>query len=281
MTTSRTVRGLLAGLAALTVGLTAGACSAGVDDGTDTGSSSGAASIDSTGSTDTPGPSDSNTRPDFGTPSTSTTRSDSTSPDPGTPTGSSQTRAPLATAQETLSQQLGAGEDESVVTVPGGYDGVVFDNVGHLRFFRTTDGVHWTADGPSTYRYDARDAAGQHLKVTGALLDAMTRATFILHGTFSGDGSGNAMAYTVGESGWGPVLRRLDDGTRLRVGAKLPSQDSTTYQVSYRSLSFSRGYLVEKDCSANVTNADCGAPGTTYTAWWLWDKSELDFRSAQ
>lgn len=205
-------------------------------------------------------------------------------PGPGTSPHGRDGKVSKTAAKANLDHLLRSDEDDCMVELPGGFEAVMFDTTGHLRFLSSVDGAHWHQDQTSTYRYDPRDAKGQRVSAHGALLTGMKNATFILRGTFSGDGTGLFMAYTYGPSGWGPVIRAgapaKRDGTRLTVAAKLPGEYSDS-QVAYHDLEFSHGYLVVKDCDAAHRGATCGAAGTLITSWWLWDSGEQDFRSAQ
>lgn len=187
----------------------------------------------------------------------------------------------MAAARDALAAHVRTGEHACVVGLPGGFEAVLFDDTGHLRFWSSVDGSHWSQDQTASYRYDARDAKGQQLTATGTVLTGMKNATFILHGIFSGDGTGNAMAYTYGPHGWGPVLWPGSPEQRswgkLVVASELPPETSTIQVADYK-MTFNRGNLVTYDCDASHGAATCGA--NLIASAWRWNATGKYFEPA-
>ena len=123
----------------------------------------------------------------------------SATPSTAAATRNAPTRAQLV-AQLTA---LTPGRKDTVVAVPGAYEAAAYDQAGHVSFWRHV--TVWTQVGSSTYPYDATFFPAPMAAMTGALLSGMKNATFIATGLFSGDGSGNAVAYTTGAKGWGAI----------------------------------------------------------------------------
>lgn len=217
------------------------------------------------------------------TPATSTPSTGATATDKSVCASASygQTAATMAAARAALAPHLHSGEHQCVVGLPGGFEAVLFNDTGGLRFWSSVDGVHWGQDQQSAYRYDARDAKGQQLTVRGTKLAGMSNVTFILNGIFTGDGSGNAMVYTVGPSGWGPVVwpgaPDQRSAGKLEIGTKLPPADSMV-QVSFYKAGFAQGDLVTYDCDASHSGADCGA--NLIASDWRWNPSVKGFEAA-
>ena len=93
----------------------------------------------------------------------------------------------------------------------------------------------------STYPVISPQASGT--TITGALLAGMTDATFIARGGYSGDGSGNAIAFTNGPDGWGTIAPGPGD-TLIPTGNR--STDNRTPGNSYTEL-FHGGDLETSD----------------------------------
>jgi hypothetical protein len=138
------------------------------------------------------------------------------------------------------------------VRVRGGFEAATYDQSGHIRFwFEPTEAATWELVGRSRYP-DIAQLGPPHATTQGALLRNMADATFIVRGTFSGDGSGNAVAFTDGRQGWGAIKAEPNGNigpSGRPVGADLIG---LSYDFGFRD-----GYLVTKDCPANRPISEC------------------------
>jgi hypothetical protein len=96
----------------------------------------------------------------------------------------------------------------------------------------------------------------------------MRNATFIVTGNFTGDGSGNAVAYTTGAKGWGAIKAESNG----RIGPSGQPVGSDAIGLSF-GFAFVGGLLQTKDCPPNRPIADCGA----YPVVKLWAWNGTDF----
>jgi hypothetical protein len=126
------------------------------------------------------------------------------------------------------------------VAVPGGYEAAAWNKTGRVTFWKwTTAGRAWDQVGGTTYPVLQVRSATPPPTITGALLTGMSDATFIASGYFSGDGTGNFIAFTNGSRGWGTIAPGPDD-TLIPTGNK--STDNATPGNSFTEL-FRGGYL--------------------------------------
>jgi hypothetical protein len=155
---------------------------------------------------------------------------------------------------------LTPGRTDVIVTVPGAFEGAAYDQAGHVSFWRHTS--TWAQVGSSTYPYDAQVFPAPLAKMTGAVLDGMTHATFIATGLFSGDGSGNAVAYTTGTKGWGAIKAEPNGN----IG---PSGQGVAFSAIGLSdgFAFSHGLLMSADCSDTGPIAACGGSHRVFKYW--------------
>jgi hypothetical protein len=183
------------------------------------------------------------------------------------------TPTPITRAQ--LDRQLAGrtpGQRRVLVSVRGTFEAATYDQAGHVTFWRATSS--WVRAGASTYPYDAafqRPAA----KLTGALLTGMTHATFIATGYFSGDGSGNAVAFTTGAKGWGAIKAEKNGN----IG---PSGRGVGYSAIglANEFAFVGGLLMTADCSDVGPTADCGGLHRVIKYWrWAGSDFVLDHRA--
>ena len=132
----------------------------------------------------------------------------------------------------------------ALVAVPGGYEAAAWDKTGGVTFWKWTHASQtWDQIGASTYPVLHLPFARPHTTITGALLTGMRDATFIANGLFSGDGTGNFIAFTNGPRGWGTIAPG-PVGTLIPTGNK--STDNTTPGNSFTEL-FHGGYLEISD----------------------------------
>jgi hypothetical protein len=209
----------------------------------------------------------SSSRPDFpsgsATPSGSNSTSDTPTPSstPGPVTGSQRERA-LMTA-------TGGQEISKLVRVPGGYEAASYDQRGHIRFwFDPVSSERWQRIGTSRYPY-VPQIGPPNARSDGELLRRMRHATFLITGEFTGDGSGNAVAFTTGARGWG-VIKAEPNGN---IGPSGRPVGRDQIGLSY-GFAFADGYLVTADCSPDRPIADCDT--SPIVKRWVWTGS--DFR---
>jgi hypothetical protein len=164
------------------------------------------------------------------------------------------------------------GEAHVIVSVPGGYEAATYTQAGAIEFWHDPPtSTTWQQIGQSTYPYDAQLGTPPDARVRGALLAGMTHATFIVHGTFTTDGGGNAVAFTTGSKGWG-AIKAEPNGNIGPSGQPVGSNKiGLTFDVA-----FADGKLQTKDCPTNRPIADCA--GHPVTKLWAW--TGHDFRLA-
>ncbi len=168
--------------------------------------------------------------------------------------------------------RLAPGRRRVLVTVPGAVEAATYDQAGHVTFWRATSS--WVRVGASTYPYDGAFQAPS-AKLTGALLTGMIHATFIATGYFSGDGSGNAVAFTTGAKGWGAIKAEKNGN----IG---PSGEGVGFSAIGLAdeFAFVHGLLLTADCSDVGPIADCGG-NHRVIKYWRWAGSDfvLDHRA--
>ena len=215
------------------------------------------------------GPVSASHSPDFPSnpPSETPSTTDSVAPsDTPTPTRAVPTRRQR---EDRLTAQTN-GEAHVLVAVSGGFEAAAFDQRANIQFWRSVgNSVNWTQVGTSTYPYSPSIGGPADAKVSGALLSRMRHATFIVTGNFTGDSSGNAVAFTTGPKGWG-VIKAEPNGN---IGPSGQAVGADRIGLSY-GFSFSGGKLVTEDCRTDQAIALCGSNPITKS--WLW--TGIDFR---
>ncbi len=164
-----------------------------------------------------------------------------------------------------LLNQLAPGMQHDIVSIPGGFEAATFDQAGHIDFWKSTATGSWQRVGTSTYPMLPPEFGAPDVTVEGTLLTSMTDATFVAHGNFSGDGTGNAVAFTNGPKGWG-VIAPGANNTLVATGR--PSTDNTTPGNSFAE-TFNQGLL-----ETTQQNYDFWAAiGSTFSLVtdWRWD----------
>jgi hypothetical protein len=238
-----------AALALLAAMFVVAGCAASVTDGTGSAVSAGAPASShspdfpsptapSSASTD---PSSAGTQPSRGTRSSGTSQS------------SSGSATPSAAQRQQALAALAAGDDvAALVAVPGGYEAASFDQQGGIRFwFDPQSSVTWRRIGASSYPYSPQVGAPE-ARANGALLRNMQHATFIVTGNFTGDASGNAVAFTTGPRGWGTIKAEPNGN----IGPSGAPVGSNRIGLSY-GFAFADGYLITADCPQDRPIADC------------------------
>ncbi len=207
--------------------------------------------------------------PDFpslpSSPQTST--APASSPAATTP-ASPTTTAPASRAQ--LAARLAAltpGQRVVLVAIPGGYEAISYDQQAHVGFWKYT-GSDWKRAATSTYPYSAAIGGPAEAAATGALLTGMHDATFIVTGNFTGDGSGNAVAYTTGARGWGAI--KAEPNGNIGPSGRPVGTDAIGLSFGF---AFVAGRLQTKDCPTNQPVAACGL--NPVTKLWAWNGTDF------
>jgi hypothetical protein len=204
------------------------------------------------------------TAPDF----PSTTPSSSL---PSTPTGPAPTKElAVPTRQQRIAalQTQANGEQIVLVAVPGGFEAASYDQLGHLQFWQEpADSTTWTQVGESSYPY-VPALGPPHAQVRGAHLAGMQHATFIVYGVFTGDGSGNAVAFTTGANGWGAIKAEPNGN----IGPSGQPVGPDLIGLSYN-FGFAAGHLITEDCPTDRPISQCGAHPIVKR--WSWTGSDF------
>ncbi len=204
------------------------------------------------------------------------TRSSAAQPTP-TPSALLPTTSPTTSSPRTLAQreqQLQAqtnGEQNVIVRIPAGYEAATYDQGGDIQFWRDRESsTTWQQIGQSSYP-DIAQVGPPQATVQAALLRGMNNATFIVRGNFTGDASGNAVAFTSGANGWG-AIKAENNGN---IGPSGRPVGANRIGLSY-DFDFVDGNLETKDCSIQLPIAECGKHPITK----LWQWTGHDFNLA-
>jgi pimeloyl-ACP methyl ester carboxylesterase len=127
--------------------------------------------------------------------------------------------------------QLAPGMASDIVKVPSGYEAATYDQSGNIDFWKLSTGP-WRKVGVSRYP-DLGPTEPPEPSVSGALLTGMSDATFIAKGYFTGDGTGNEIAFTNGPHGWGTIVPGPNN-TLVPTGGT--STDNTTPGIKFDEL---------------------------------------------
>jgi pimeloyl-ACP methyl ester carboxylesterase len=169
---------------------------------------------------------------------------------------------------------LTQGSNIVLVDVPGGYDAAAYDQSSHINFWEYR-ASSWKQAGVSEYPGEAGTTGylpyDRPVTVSGALLTNAEHATFIVDGPFTGDGSGEAVAYANGPQGWGLVLAR-SDGTLASSGHGYENQGPGRELT----MGFSDGQFVTY--TGSVLPSTAFGAGVPIVRHWRWvtDHFELD-----
>ena len=156
-----------------------------------------------------------------------------------------------------------------VVQVPTatGVQALAVGQKGSVTFWSEVDDVLQLV-GRSTYPYSSSLGAPE-AQGSGAVLTGMADVTFVVRGTFSGDGSGNAVAYTNGSKGWGAIKAQSD-------GSLKPSGQGVTIGGIGLGDDFQLvgGRLQTFDCSSQLPIAQCSG-NDRVIKYWTWRTSRF------
>ena len=161
------------------------------------------------------------------------------------------------------------GMSRTIVAISGGdYEAAVYDKVGHIDFWQFS-GAKWAESGRSTYP-ELPPSPGPLGTVVGRQLKGMADATFIARGIFTGDSTGQAIAFGKGPRGWGTIA--WEPGNVL-VPTGEGSTDNNTPGI-YFDERFSGGDLETTSLNPYLSTAMDYYPLVTY---WSWDAAASRF----
>jgi hypothetical protein len=163
-----------------------------------------------------------------------------------------------------------------IVAIGGGhYEAAVYDKAGHIDFWKYS-GSKWAEVGRSSYPRIQQGPTTTTLEtVVGRQLTGMSDATFITTGGFTGDSTGNAIAFGRGPRGWGTMA--LEPGNVL-VPTGNGSTNNDTPGIFFNE-DFSGGQLetiVENPYFSTASGSEF--PLVTY---WSWDNAAAHFVDAR
>ncbi|WP_375497676.1 serine/threonine-protein kinase [uncultured Jatrophihabitans sp.] len=169
---------------------------------------------------------------------------------------------------EPLTQQGDSSRTGFQVITSAGVEAISVGQQGSVTFWSEA-GNTLQQVGTSTYPYSS-SLGPPDAGATGAVLTGMTHATFVVSGTFSGDGSGNAVAYTDGSKGWGAIKAQSNgdltpSGKGVGIGGVGLSNN----------LALTGGRLATYDCSSQVPIADC-SENNRIIKYWTWKKDHFN-----
>jgi hypothetical protein len=160
-------------------------------------------------------------------------------------------------ASHVASQSIASGAEIAVVGTEG--------SVAFWKYDKDQETLQLVATRGYPFKSGTLDTSD--LTVSASVLSGMTHATFIIRGTFSTDGTGNAVAYTynVPKKTWGAIK------AETRTSLKVTNQGVGVGGIGLsQDFQFVDGRLETDDCSSTVPAAQCG-PGTLVTKYWEWD----------
>ncbi len=165
------------------------------------------------------------------------------------------------------------GMAHDIVPISGGrYEAAVFDKAAHIDFWEYSP-PKWAEVGRSTY--PTLPGQPPFVRVLGRQLTGAADATFIATGIFTGDSTGQALAFGKGPRGWGTIA--WEPGNIL-IPTGNGSTNNTTPGI-YFNEQFSGGQIETTSLNPYFSTAT-GAefPLTTY---WSWDASASHFVDAR
>jgi YD repeat-containing protein len=209
---------------------------------------------------------------DFPTASASPPSAGPSTPPRSSPPVSSNAPPPSRADRELRLDAQTNGQPHVIVAVPGGFEAATYDQAGNIQFWHDPGATTtWRQVGQSSYPVLPAQFGPPDATVRGALLAGMTHATFIVHGQFTGDASGNAVAFTTGAKGWGAIKAESDGN----IGPSGHPVGSDLIGLSFE-FGFVDGHLQTEDCPTNRPQADCGR----YPIRKLWTWTGHDFTLA-
>lgn len=208
--------------------------------------------------------------PPSATPSTPDFPSGATTPPPSSSAPPTTTPPPTTPTRPQLEARLAArtpGQRLVLVAIPGGYEAISYDQSTHVAFWKYAD-ANWTRVGASSYPYSSAIGAPANARAIGRLLSGMQDATFIVTGTFTVDGSGNAVAYTTGPRGWGAI--KAEPNGNIGPSGEPIGADKLGLSFGF---AFVGGLLQTMDCRQDQPIAACA--GNPIVKLWRWTGTDF------
>jgi len=163
----------------------------------------------------------------------------------------------------------------ATVRVPSGArEAASWDTKGNIWFWSNSGGT-WHHIGSSRYPM-LPGGDGSATKVASTLLPGMTHAAYIADGTFTGDSSGNTIAFAATSDGkWGTVAPKAGDDALVPTGK--PATDNTTPGI-WRDARFTGGRI--ETTVGNPFMANANASAYPLVTDWSWRSGEfVEYRS--
>lgn len=179
-----------------------------------------------------------------------------------------------ATAREAqLKRVTGDRSRSAVVQVSSGvYEAASWDAKGNVWFWRTA-GQGWHKIGSSRYP-TLPGPGGGRTKIASTILPGMQHAMYLADGVFTGDSSGNDIAFAASPAGrWGTVAPQGDS----LVPTGKPATDNTTPGI-WRAARFTGGKL--RTTVGNPFTANATASTYPLITDWSWRQSGTFVRSS-
>lgn len=165
------------------------------------------------------------------------------------------------------------GMAHDIVPISGGrYEAAVFDKAAHIDFWEFS-GAKWAEVGRSTY--PTLPGQPPFVRVVGRQLKGMADATFIATGLFTGDSTGQALAFGNGPRGWGTIAWQPGN-VIVPTGGR--STNNTTPGI-YFNEQFSGGQL--ETISLNPYFSTATGAEFPLDTYWSWDASASHFVDAR
>lgn len=173
--------------------------------------------------------------------------------------------APVSLVSVTKGQHRSA-----TVRVPSGaQEAASWDAKGNIWFWSNAGGT-WQRIGSSRYPM-LPGGNGDSTKVASTLLPGMTHAAYIADGVFTGDSSGNTIAFAANRDGkWGTVAPKAGDDALVPTGK--PATDNTTPGI-WRDARFTGGMI--ETTVGNPFMANANASAYPLITDWSWRSGEF------
>lgn len=198
-------------------------------------------------------------------PAKQTTTSPAHTTTPRPETGTSRATSPSGGSQVASLVAATKGEKRSaVVRVPSGaYEAAAWDTQGNIWFWSNAGGT-WHRIGSSRYPF-LPGSNGDYTTVASTLLPGMTHAAYLAIGAFTGDSSGNTIAFAATSDGrWGTVAPQ---GSNTLVPTGKPATDNLTPGI-WRDARFTHGRL--ETTVGNPFTANAVASAYPLITDWSW-----------
>lgn len=175
-----------------------------------------------------------------------------------------------ATAREgDLKRVTGDQKRSAIVQVTSGvHEAASWDAKGNVWFWRTA-GQGWHKIGSSRYPTLPGSPGGAQTRIASTILPGMQHAVYLADGVFTGDSSGNDIAFAATSSGkWGTVAPQGDS----LVPTGKPATDNTTPGI-WRDARFTSGRM--RTTVGNPFTANAAASTYPLITDWSWKSGKF------